>query len=161
MGERSAIESAALKSGTAAFVGALPKGYDTMLGRSFDEEGQDISAGQWQRLASTRDYFREASVLVLDEPPSVLDAKADVEVYRRFRDMSQGKSVLLISHRLGTARLADCIVCLERGRIIEQGTYDELIALNGPYARLYSIQANGTAERRCDVITEMTGGPCS
>ena len=155
MGERSAIESAALKSGVAAFVGALPKGYDTMLGRSFDEEGQ------WQRLASTRDYFREASVLVLDEPPSVLDAKADVEVYRRFRDMYQGKSVLLISHRLGTARLADCIVCLERGRIVEQGTYDELIALNGPYARLYSIQANGTAERRCDVITEMTGGPCS
>ena len=89
MGERPEIESAAVKSGAAPFVASLPKDYDTMLGRSFDEDGQDISAGQWQRLASARAYFREASVLVLDEPTAALDAKAEVEVYRRFRDMSQ------------------------------------------------------------------------
>ncbi len=142
MDERPAIESAAVKGGADGFVRELPDGYETMLGRSFDEDGQDISAGQWQRLASARAYFREASVLVLDEPTAALDAKAEVEVYRRFRDMSQGKSVLLISHRLGSARLADRIVFLEGGRIVEQGTHDQLMALGGAYSKLYSIQSD-------------------
>ena len=142
MDERPAIESAAVKGGADGFVRELPDGYETMLGRSFDEDGRDISAGQWQRLASARAYFREASVLVLDEPTAALDAKAEVEVYRRFRDMSQGKSVLLISHRLGSARLADRIVFLEGGRIVEQGTHDELMDLGGAYSKLYSIQAD-------------------
>ena len=131
-----------MKSGAASFVASMAKGYETMLGRSFDEDGQDISAGQWQRLASARAYFREASILVLDEPTAALDAKAEVEVYKRFRDMSEGKTVLLISHRLGSARLADRIVFLQDGRITEQGTHDELMAMKGSYAELYSIQAD-------------------
>ena len=152
---------AALKSGAAAFVGALPKGYDTMLGRSFDEEGQDhlggpvAEAGQRPRLL-----------------PRSLRAGAGRAAFRVRREGRCGGLQEVPGHvpgQVGPADLpptghsatADCIVCLERGRIVEQGTYDELIALNGPYARLYSIQANGTAERRCDVITEMTGGPCS
>ena len=115
--------------------------YETSLGRAFDEKGQDLSAGQWQRLASARAYFRDASVLVLDEPTAALDAKAEVAVYRQFRDMSQGKSVLLISHRLGSARLADRIVFLDEGRIVEEGSHDELLADGGRYARMYSVQA--------------------
>ena len=135
------IEAAAVKSGAADFVQTLPHGYETVLGRSFDQDGQDVSAGQWQRLASARAYMREASVLVLDEPTAALDARAEVEVYRRFRDMSEGKTVLLISHRLGSARLADRIVFLSYGRITEQGTHADLMELGGEYARLYSIQA--------------------
>jgi ATP-binding cassette subfamily B protein len=139
--DRPAIESAAAKSDAAEFVGMLSAQYETTLGRAFDENGQDLSSGQWQRLASARAYFRDASVLVLDEPTAALDAKAEVAVYRQFRDMSVGKSVLLISHRLGSARLADRIVFLDEGRIVEQGSHDELLKAGGRYARMYSIQA--------------------
>lgn len=137
----SAIEAASVKAGAADFVQTLPHGYETVLGRSFHEGGQDVSAGQWQRLASARAYMRDASVLVLDEPTAALDARAEVEVYRRFRDMSEGKTVLLISHRLGSARLADRIVFLDDGRVTEQGTHADLMNLGGEYARLYSIQS--------------------
>ncbi len=136
-----AIEAAAVKGGAAEFVQALPGGYETVLGRSFDQSGQDVSAGQWQRLASARAYIRDASVLVLDEPTAALDARAEVDVYRRFRDMSEGKTVLLISHRLGSARLADRIVFLDDGRITEQGSHADLMEMGGEYARLYSIQS--------------------
>ena len=139
--DKAAMVSAAVKSDADGFVAALPSRYETVLGRAFDENGQDISAGQWQRLASARAYFRDASVLVLDEPTAALDAKAEVEVYRRFRDMSQGKSVLLISHRLGSARLADRIVFLDGGRITEEGSHDQLMALGGQYARMYTVQS--------------------
>ncbi len=136
-----AMELAAVRSGAAEMIGTLPAGYSTMLGRAFDETGQDISSGQWQRLASARAYFREAPVLVLDEPTAALDAKAEVEVYRRFKELSDGKTVLFISHRLGSARLADRIVFLEDGRVVENGTHDELLARQGKYAHIYSVQA--------------------
>ena len=139
--DEAAIVSSAVKSGADGFVAALPKQYETVLGRAFDENGQDISAGQWQRLASARAYFRDASVLVLDEPTAALDAKAEVEVYRRFSDMSEGKSVLLISHRLGSARLADRIVFLEGGRITEEGSHDQLMSSGGQYAQMYTVQS--------------------
>ena len=141
LAERPAIEAAAIKSGSAEFVAALPAGYETVLGRAFDENGQDLSSGQWQRLAGARAYFRDASVLVLDEPTAALDPKAEVEVYRSFADMSVGKSVLLISHRLGSARLADRVVFLEGGRITDEGSHAELVERGGRYAEMYSIQA--------------------
>ena len=89
--DRPAMELAAAKSGAAEMIATLPGGFDTMLGRAFDETGQDISSGQWQRLASARAYFRDASVLVLDEPTAALDARAEVDVYRRFRETLPGK----------------------------------------------------------------------
>jgi ATP-binding cassette subfamily B protein len=136
-----ALRSAAHKSGAAPVIAALPAAYETVLGKAYDERGQDLSIGQWQKLAISRAYLREASVLVLDEPTTALDARAEVEVYRQFRDMSQGKSVLLISHRLGAARLADRILVLEAGRIVEAGSHADLMAHHGRYLRMYSIQA--------------------
>ncbi len=136
-----AIEAAAAMSGASEVVAGLTSSYDTVLGRAYDEQGQDLSTGQWQRLAIARAYFRDASVLVLDEPTAALDAKAEVEVYQSFTDMSHGKSVILISHRLGCARLADRVVFLDAGRIVEEGTHDELLARGGRYAEMYELQA--------------------
>ncbi|MCW3062827.1 MAG: HlyB/MsbA family transporter [Capsulimonas sp.] len=135
------IRAAAARSGVDATIDRLPEGYDTILGKSFDENGRDLSGGEWQKLAVARAYFREADVLVLDEPTSALDAKAEVVIYRQFEEISAGKSVLLVSHRLGCTKLADRIVVLEQGRIVEQGTYSELIAQDGVFARMYAMQA--------------------
>ena len=139
--DTTATEAAAEMSGASEVVARLPSSYDTILGRAYDERGQDLSTGQWQRLAVARAYFRDASVLVLDEPTSALDAKAEVEVYRSFTDMSHGRSVILISHRLGCARLADRVVFLDAGRLVEEGTHDKLLARSGRYAEMYEVQA--------------------
>jgi ATP-binding cassette, subfamily B, bacterial len=101
----------------------------------------ELSLGQWQKIAVARAYLRDAEVLVLDEPTAALDARAEVEVYRQFRDVSQGKTVLLISHRLGSARLADRILVLDGGRIVEEGNHAELMKRGGLYARMLGTQA--------------------
>jgi ABC-type multidrug transport system fused ATPase/permease subunit len=137
-----ALAKAAEQSGANEVIATLPKGYESYLGRGFEESGQDLSSGQWQKLAMARAYLREALVLVLDEPTAALDARAEVEVYRQFGEMAQGKSVLFISHRLGSARLADRIVVIKEGRITESGTHAELMARKGLYATLFSTQAN-------------------
>jgi ATP-binding cassette subfamily B protein len=139
--DAAAIGAAAVKSGADEVVSRLPAGYETVLGKAYEENGQDLSIGQWQKLAIARAYLRDAWVLVLDEPTAALDARAEVEVYRRFREMAAGKTVLFISHRLGSARLADRIVVLEGGRIVEEGSHAELVARQGRYARLYEVQA--------------------
>jgi ABC-type multidrug transport system fused ATPase/permease subunit len=136
-----AVRAAAARSGADAVVATLPRGYDTALGRAYDEAGQDLSIGQWQKLAIARAYLREAKLLVLDEPTAALDARAEVDVYRQFAEMARGRSVLLISHRLGSTRLADRVVVLRDGRIVEEGTHADLVARGGHYAELYAIQA--------------------
>lgn len=135
-----AIKDAALRSGADRVIDELPDGYETVLGKEF-AGGQDLSRGQWQTLAIARLYLRDAELLVLDEPTSALDALAEMEVYRQFLDLSRDKSVLLISHRLGSARLADRVVFLRDGRIVEEGSHDELLQAGGAYAELFEMQA--------------------
>ena len=139
-GDEGAVCQAARLSGADTVIADLPHGYDTLLGKAF-EDGQELSQGQWQKIAVARAYLRDADVLVLDEPTAALDARAEVEVYRQFRDVSDGKMVLLISHRLGSARLADRILVLGDGSIIEEGTHADLLAQGGRYARMLGIQA--------------------
>jgi len=136
------VAAAAEKSLASEVAGTLPKGYEAMLGRRF-EGGADLSMGQWQKVALARAYMRDAQVLVLDEPTSSLDARAEFEVFERFAELTKGKMAILISHRFSTVRMADRILVLGGGRIEEQGTHEQLIANRGRYAELFELQAAG------------------
>ncbi len=136
------LKNSAEKSLAAGVVGALPKMYQQMLGRRF-EGGVDLSTGQWQKIALARAYMRDAQILILDEPTASLDARAEFEVYQRFADLTAGKMAVLISHRFSTVRMADRILVLENGRIAEQGSHGQLVALGGKYAELFELQAAG------------------
>jgi ATP-binding cassette subfamily B protein len=134
------IEEAARKAGADSVIAGLPKGYETMLGNWF-EEGEELSIGQWQKIALARAFLRDAQLIVLDEPTSALDAQAEAEVFEKFRQLAKGRSAILISHRLSTVKMADHIYVLEKGRIVESGTHDKLIQLGGTYAHLFETQA--------------------
>ncbi len=136
------MKTSAEKSLAAGVVSALPKQYQQMLGRRF-EGGVDLSTGQWQKMALARAYMRDAQILILDEPTASLDARAEFEVYQRFVDLTAGKMAVLISHRFSTVRMADRILVLEAGRIAEQGSHRQLVALGGKYAELFELQAAG------------------
>jgi ATP-binding cassette subfamily B protein len=135
-----AIANAGRRSGADAVVGRLPNGYETQLGRWF-QEGHELSEGEWQRLAMARALWRDARILILDEPSSSLDPLAEAELLRRFRGWLGGRSAVIISHRLSTVQMADCICVMDRGRIVERGPHAALLAQNGYYARLYRAQA--------------------
>jgi ATP-binding cassette subfamily B protein len=134
------IELAAHKSLAESVIAKLPGGYDQMLGRRF-ESGVELSGGEWQRVALARAYLRDAQLLVLDEPTAALDAKSELEVFERFAELTTGKMALLISHRFSTVRMADRIVVLEGGRLVEEGTHPQLMALGGRYASMFEMQA--------------------
>ena len=118
----------------------LAGGYDQMLGRRF-EGGVELSGGEWQKMALGRAYLREAQLLILDEPTAALDARSELEVFERFAELTEGKMALLISHRFSTVRMADRIVVLSGGRLIEEGNHQELMARGGLYASMFEMQA--------------------
>ena len=136
------IKTAAEKSLADAMIADLPGGYQQMLGKRFSS-GIELSGGQWQKVALARAYIRDAQLLILDEPTSALDARAEHEVFLRFAELMQEKTAVLISHRFSTVRMADRILFLENGTLLEMGSHAELIAMNGKYAELFSLQAKG------------------
>jgi ATP-binding cassette, subfamily B, bacterial len=134
------LEYAAEKSLASEVIAKLHGKYGQMLGRRF-EGGVDLSGGEWQKLALARAYLRDAQLLILDEPTAALDARSELEVFERFAELTYGKMALLISHRFSTVRMADRIVVLEAGRLVEQGTHSQLITLGGRYAAMFEMQA--------------------
>ena len=134
------IQKAARLSGAEEFIRRFPEKYKTMLGKHF-VHGQELSGGQWQKIALARAFFKESRILAMDEPTSALDPKSEYEVFRNLIAHTKDRSLVLISHRFSTVRLADEIAVLHKGEIIEQGTHDQLMKQNGHYARLYNLQA--------------------
>jgi ATP-binding cassette subfamily B protein len=140
MDDDGSLRYAAHQSRADEVIAKLPRDLDQMLGRRF-EGGVDLSGGEWQKFALARAYLREAQVLILDEPTAALDAAAELEVFERFADLTVDRTVLLISHRFSTVRMADRIVVIEGGRVSEQGTHRQLLARGGQYAHLFEMQA--------------------
>ena len=136
------IKTAAEKSLADPVIQKLPGGYDQMLGKRFSE-GIDLSGGEWQKIALARAYMRDAQIVILDEPTASLDARAEYEVFKRFSELTKGKSAVIISHRFSTVRMADRILVLKNGELLELGTHEELLDKNGLYAELFALQAKG------------------
>jgi ATP-binding cassette subfamily B protein len=136
------IKAAAEQSLADGVIAKLPLGYEQPLGRLFNK-GRDLSGGEWQKIAIARAYMRDAELIILDEPTAALDAKAEAEVFARFKSLAAGKTAVIISHRFSTVRMADRILVLENGAILESGSHQDLVALGGRYAELFELQAAG------------------
>jgi ABC-type multidrug transport system fused ATPase/permease subunit len=136
-------QRAADKGMVTGFLDRMPAGYQTQLGSWFSG-GRELSIGQWQKVALSRAFMREnADILVLDEPTAAMDAEAEAEIFQRFRALSEQRMGIVISHRFSTVRMADQIVVLERGKVVEQGSHEALMQAGGRYARLFNLQAEG------------------
>jgi ATP-binding cassette, subfamily B, bacterial len=140
--DRELIEAAARQSLAHALAERLPAQYDQELGRRF-RGGVELSGGEWQKVALARAFFRDAQLLILDEPTAALDARAEYEVFQRFADLTKGRTAILISHRFSTVRMADRILVMEKGEMLEIGSHEELLAKGGRYAELFDLQASG------------------
>ena len=135
-----AVTQAAKQAGVHQAIDRLPKGYESLLGKLFDG-GHELSIGEWQKVALARAVLRDSQILILDEPTSAMDAKAEAELFERFHELTQGRMAILISHRLSTVKMADRIFVVDRGQIVEQGTHDHLMRQQGLYATLFLTQA--------------------
>lgn len=142
LGNAPLIQKAAKESLAHSLTEKLPGRYEQALGRRFNN-GVELSGGEWQKVALARAYMKDSQVLILDEPTAALDARAEYDVFQRFAKLTQGKSAVLISHRFSTALLADRILVLNAGTILESETHEELLAKNGQYAELFRLQAKG------------------
>jgi ATP-binding cassette subfamily B protein len=123
-------------------IARLPGGYDQIIGKRF-RKGIDLSGGEWQKIAIARAYMRDSQLLILDEPTAALDARSEFEVFQRFKELSEGKTAVLISHRFSSVRMADRILVLSEGQVEAAGTHEELLARPGRYAELFELQAAG------------------
>ncbi len=139
--DRGLVESAARSGDADSFINELPRGYDTPLTRMFEEDGIELSGGQWQKLSVSRAFYKESEILILDEPTAALDALAEQEIFNQFSELSQGKISIFVSHRLSSAVTADKIVVLKNGGISELGTHEELMQRGGDYHLLFTTQA--------------------
>ncbi|HET9659538.1 MAG TPA: ABC transporter ATP-binding protein [Thermomicrobiales bacterium] len=143
--DHEAIESAATRGGATRLIESLPDRYDTVLGKWF-EDGHQLSGGEWQRVALSRAFMRDAQILILDEPTSALDAEAEYDLFARIKQLAEGRMAIFISHRFSTTRRADRILVLENAKLIEQGTHAELMMLGGRYSELFNLQAESYLE---------------
>ena len=140
--DRARIADAAERSLADEVIEKLPEGYDQVIGKRF-RTGVDLSGGEWQKIAIARAYMRDAQLLILDEPTAALDARSEFEVFQRFKELSEGKTAVLISHRFSSVRMADRILVLANGKVEAMGTHEELLAQGGQYAELFELQAAG------------------
>ncbi len=142
------LHEAAVKAGAWEFIKELEEKYDTKVGTRIYDTGKELSIGQWQKIALARAFFKDADILILDEPTAAVDAKAEYEIFKRFEKLSKGKITVLISHRFSTVRMAHRVIVMDKGRIIEQGSHKELMKKKGKYAMLFSLQAQGYKEEK-------------
>ncbi len=137
--DKQLIIKAARKSGADKVISGLPKGYENILGKYF-KDGEELSAGQWQRIALARVFYSDAQVIVLDEPTNSIDPLAEYEFFQRLRHLTEEKIIILISHRLSNVKMADRIYVMDKGEILEQGSHEELIRLDNKYSEMFKNQ---------------------